>query len=165
MRRQAFLLLLLAVAGCGYSLRGNLPSHIKTIAIPVFVNKTQEPAVENFITQAVVDAFVTSGQLKVVFPEDADAILEGEIVGYRLESLSFDPRANVREYRLLVTLNLQFRDARKNVVLWRQEGLQEKADFRVPGQVTATISREEAAVRRAAVDIGRSIVNLAVDRF
>lgn len=165
MRRRAFLLLLLAVAGCGYSLRGNLPSHIKTIAIPVFVNKTQEPAVENFITQAVVDAFVTSGQLKVVVPEDADAILEGEIVGYRLESLSFDPRANVREYRLLVTLNLQFRDARKNVVLWRQEGLQEKADFRVPGQVTATISREEAAVRRAAVDIGRSIVNLAVDRF
>ena len=165
MRRRAFLLLLLVLTGCGYSLRGNLPSHIKTIAIPVFVNKTQEPAVENFITQAVVDAFVTSGQLKVVLPEDADSILEGEIVGYRLDSLSFDPRTNVREYRLLVTLNLQFRDARRNVMLWRQEGLQEKADFRVPGQVATTISREEAAVRRAAVDIGRSIVNLAIDRF
>lgn len=165
MRRRALLLLLLAVTGCGYSLRGDLPSHIKTIAIPVFLNKTQEPAVENFITQAVVDAFVTNGQLKVVVPADADSILEGEIVGYRLESLSFDPRANVREYRLQVTLNLQFRDTRKNVMLWRQEGLQEKADFRVPGQVAATISREEAAVRRAAVDIGRAIVNLAVGRF
>jgi outer membrane lipopolysaccharide assembly protein LptE/RlpB len=165
MRRRALLLLLLALTGCGYSLRGDLPSHIKTIAIPVFLNKTQEPAVENFITQAVVDAFVTNGQLKVVVPADADSILEGEIVGYRLESLSFDPRANVREYRLQVTLNLQFRDTRKNVMLWRQEGLQEKADFRVPGQVAATISREEAAVRRAAVDIGRAIVNLAVGRF
>jgi len=158
-------MLLLAVTGCGYSLRGNLPPHIKTIAIPVFVNKTQEPAVENFITQAVVEAFVTSGQLKVVVPAEADSVLEGEIVGYRLDSLSFDPRANVREYRLLVTLNLQFRDARKNVTLWRQEGLQEKADFRVPSQVAVTVSREEAAVRRAAVDIGRSIVNLAIDRF
>jgi len=165
MRRRALLLLLLAATGCGYSLRGGLPPHIKTIGIPVFVNKTGEPAVEDFMTRAVVDAFVTSGQLKVVAPKDADAILEGEVVGYRIESLSFDPRANVREYRLLVTLNLGFRDARTNVLLWREEGLQEKADFRVPGQVATTISREETAVRRAAVDIGRSIVNLAVDRF
>lgn len=155
----------LFVAGCGYSLTGNLPPHIRTIAVPVFANKTQEPAVEHFLTQAVVDAFVTSGRLKVARPEEADSILEGEIVGYHLESLSFDPRANVREYRLLVTLNLQFRDVKKNAMLWRQEGVQEKADFRVPGQVSATISREEAALRRAAVDIGRAIVNLAVDRF
>jgi outer membrane lipopolysaccharide assembly protein LptE/RlpB len=165
MRRRALLLFLLLVAGCGYSLRGALPPHIRTIAIPIFSNRTQEPAVENVITQAVVDAFATSGQLKIASLQDADAILEGEIVGYRLESLSFDPKANVREYRLLVTLNLQIKDTKKNVMLWRQEGLQEKADFRVPGQVAATISREEAAVKRAAVDIGRAIVNLTVDRF
>ncbi|MBI4589357.1 MAG: LptE family protein [Candidatus Rokubacteria bacterium] len=153
------------LAGCGYSLRGNLPEHIRTVAVPVFVNRTQEPAVENFLTRAVVDAFVTSGRLKVVRPEEADSILEGEIVGYQLDSLSFDSRANVREYRLTVTLNLQFRDVKRNVLLWRQEGVQEKADFRVPGQVSATITREESALRAAAVDIGRAIVNLAVDRF
>ncbi len=165
MRLSTVLLVVAIVAGCGYSLRGNLPGHIRTVAIPVFGNKTQEPAVENFLTRAVVDAFVTSGRLKVVRPEDADAILEGEIVGYRLDSLSFDPRANVREYRLTVTLNLQFRDVKQNVMLWRQEGIQEKADFKVAGQASATISSEEAALRLAAVDIGRAIVNLAVDRF
>lgn len=153
------------LAGCAYSLRGSLPGHIRSVAVPVFVNKTQEPAVENFLTRAVVDAFVTSGRLKVVRLEEADSILEGEIVGYRVDSLSFDPRANVREYRLTVTLNLQFRDVRQNVTLWRQEGIQEKADFRVPGQVAATITSEESALRLAAVDIGRAIVNLAVDRF
>ncbi len=166
MLREKLLTLGLPVCrGCGYSLRGNLPGHIRTVAVPIFVNKTQEPAVENFLTQAVVDAFVTSGRLKVVRPDEADSILEGEIVGYRLDSLSFDSRANVREYRLTVTLNLQFRDVRRNAMLWRQEGVSEKADFRVPGQVSATISREEAAVRGAAVDIGRTIVNMAVDRF
>ena len=81
------------------------------------------------------------------------------------QALAFDPRANVREYRLWVTLNLQFRDVRKNLMLWRQEGLQEKADFRIPGQVAETISREESALRQAAVDIGRAIVTLAVERF
>ena len=155
----------LLLAGCGYSLRGSLPEHIRTVAVPVFANKTQQPAIESFLTRAVVDAFVTSGRLKVVRPEDADSILEGEIVVYQLDSLSYDPRANVREYRLSVTLNLQFRDVKQNVMLWRQEGVQEKADFRVPGQVAATITSEESALRLAAVDIGRAIVNLAVDRF
>jgi len=155
----------LVLAGCGYSLRGSLPGHIRTVAVPVFANKTQQPAVENFLTRAVIEAFVTSGRLKVVRPEEADSILEGEIVGYQLDSLAYDERANIREYRLTVTLNLQFRDVRQNVMLWRQERVREKADFRVVGQVAATISSEESALRLAAVDIGRAIVNLAVDRF
>ncbi|MBI4611809.1 MAG: LptE family protein [Candidatus Rokubacteria bacterium] len=163
--RVVVLAIMLVSGACGYSFRGSLPDHIKTVAVPVFVNRTAEPAVENFITGAVIDAFVTSGRLRVVRPEEADSLLEGEIVGYRIEALAFDPRANVREYRLWVTLNLQFRDVRKNLTLWRQQGLQEKADFRVPGQVAVTISREEAALRQAAVDIGRTIVNLAVSRF
>lgn len=163
--RSWLLLATLLLGGCGYSLRGSLPGHIKTVAVPIFVNRTQEPAVENVMTRAVIDAFVTNGRLRVVRPEEADSILEGEIVGYRIEALAFDPRANVQEYRLWVTLNLQFRDVRKNVMLWRQEGLQEKADFRVPGQVAQTISREASALHQAAVDIGRAIVNLAVERF
>ena len=156
---------ILLLAGCGYSLRGSVPGHIRTVAVPVFTNKTQTPAVENFLTRAVVDAFVTSGRLRVVRPEEADSILEGEIVGYQLDSLSYDSQANVREYRLTVTLNLHFRDVRQNVMLWREEGIHQKADFRVPGQVSATISSEESALRLAAVEIGRAIVNLAVDRF
>ncbi len=163
--RSWLLLTTLLLAGCSYSFRGTLPAHIESVAVPVFVNRTQAPAVEHVITRAVIDAFVTSGRLRVARPEEADSILEGEIVGYRIEPLAFDPRANVREYRLWVTLNLQFRDVRKDRMLWRQEGLQEKADFRVPGQVALTISREESAVRQAAVDIGRAIVSLVVDRF
>jgi len=156
---------MLALGGCGYSFRGNLPPHIRTVAVPTFKNRTQEPAVENTVTASVVNAFVSSGKLKVVPIEEADSILEGEIVGYQIQSLAVDRTINVREYRLLVTMNIQFRDVRKGDVLWRQEGLQEKADFRVPGQVSETISREEGAVREAAVDIGRKIVNLVVDRF
>jgi outer membrane lipopolysaccharide assembly protein LptE/RlpB len=156
---------LVLVAGCGYSLRGSLPGHIRTVAVPIFANKTETPTVENFLTRAVVDAFVTSGRLKVARPEEADSVLEGEIVGYQLNSLSYDSKANVTEYRLTVTLNLQFRDVRQNIMLWRQEGVQQKADFRVPGQVSQTISSEASALRLAAVDIGRAIVNLTVDPF
>lgn len=166
-RALALGLALLAVdlAGCGYSFRGNLPDHIKTVAVPVFTNKTAEPAVETLLTSAVVEAFASNGRLRVVKPEDADAILDGEVVGYSVQSIAFDNRANVRQYRLLVTMNLRLRDVRRSSILFEQQSLKEKADFQVLGAVSQTISAEESAVRTAAVEIGRAIVSLTIDRF
>jgi len=158
----------LAAAACGYRFQGNLPGHIKTVAVPIFANSTSVPAVESLITAAVVEAFTTNGRLRVVSRERADAILEGEIIGYQLQPLAFDPDANVRQYRLVVTLNLRFRDVRENGILFEEAGVQEQADFALVGQVgqvATNIALEETAVRRAAVDIGRAVVNLAVDRF
>ena len=166
MRAAASLLLLLvSVSGCGYSLRGSLPSHIQTIAVPIFVNRTQEPAVDSFITRAVVEAFATNGRLRLARVEDADSILEGEIIGYAVDSIAFDRNANVRLYRLRMTLNLTMRDLRQNKVLFRQANFTEKSDFRVQGSVSQTIAREDTALRQAAVDIARAVVSLAIDRF
>lgn len=165
---RAFLVtaaVLVLAGGCGYSTKGNLPDHIKSVAVPTFRNRTQEPAVESTITAAVINAFVTSGKLKVVAPDQADSILEGEVIGYDIVSVAVDNRINVRQYRLVVTMNLQFRDIRQGTMLFRQEGLQERSDFTVPFAVSSTIAREEGAVRAAAVDIGRRVVNLVVDRF
>ena len=158
-------LLALCLAACGYSFRGNLPDHIKTVAIPVFTNRTAEPAVETLLTSAVVEAYASNGRLRVVKPEDADAILDGEVVGYSVQSIAFDNQANVRQYRLLVTMNLKLRDVRRNSVLFEQQGLREKSDFQVLGAVSQTIGAEEGAVRSAARDIARSIVSLTIDRF
>ena len=166
MRRRAVLLgLLVGLSGCGYTVGGTLPSHINTVAVPIFRNRTPEPAIESLITRAVVEAFTTNGRLKVVGSEKADAILDGEIVGYNVTSIAFDRDANVRLYRLLVTVNLRMRDVRRNTVLFQQNDIREQADFRVQNAVSQTISREETALRAAAVDIGRNIVSLAVTRF
>jgi len=155
------------VAGCGYSvgLGGNLPSHIKSVAVPIFVNNTQEPAIENTITAAVVSAFVNSGRLKVLPANQADSILEGVISGYNLDSIAFDPQINVTQYRLRVRVDITFRDVRESTTLWKQDGLEEWADFRVQGQVADSIAKEDQAARQAAVEIGRRIVASAVDRF
>ncbi|MBI4246785.1 MAG: LptE family protein [Candidatus Rokubacteria bacterium] len=164
-RTGALLTAALLLGGCGYSVRGTLPEHIKTVAVPVFKNRTVEPAVENTLTRAVVEAFSTNGRLRVVGLEQADAILEGEIVGYEVQAVAFDPRANVRQYRLVVTMNLRFRDVREKKVLFERQGLQERANFQVPSTVSTTIVREETALRAAAVDIARAIVSFTVERF
>jgi len=155
----------LLLGGCGYTVHGTLPAHINTVAVPIFKNQTREPAVESLITRAVVEAFSTNGRLRVVSSSQADAILDGEITGYNIASIAFDKDANVRLYRLVVTVNLKMRDVKRNTVLFQQAGVQEQADFRVQGQVSQTISREETALRAAATDIGRAIVALAVTRF
>ncbi len=155
----------LGSGACGYSFRGTLPQHIQTVAVPIFANRTSEPAVESLITRAIVEAFSTSGRLRVTTPERADAVLEGEVTGYELVSVAFDSSANVRVYRLVVTMNLRFRDARQNTVLFQRTALQERADFRVSGGVDETLVREQAALRTAAVDIGRAVVSFALEPF
>jgi hypothetical protein len=80
-------------------------------------------------------------------------------------SIAFDPAANVRLYRLVVTLNVRLHDRRRNTLLFDQQGLSEKADFRVSGAVSETISREEIALRAATLDIARAVVALAIERF
>lgn len=155
------------VAGCGYTIGmgGTLPAHIKTVAVPVFTNSTQQPAVETVITAAVINAFVTAGRLRVVSVRESDSILEGDITGYDLDSIAYNPQINITIYRLRVRVNILFRDVRQNTTLWKQDGLEEWADFRVEGQVSDTLAREGVAARQAAVEIGRRIVSSAVERF
>jgi outer membrane lipopolysaccharide assembly protein LptE/RlpB len=162
---SAALVLATVAGGCGYSLRGNLPDHLKTVSVPMFRNQTSEAGAESTITAAVVNAFTSSGRLKVVSLDDADSVLDGEITGYQVQSLTYDSKLNLRSYRLTVTMNVHFRDLRRAEMLWQQQGLVEEVSFDVAGQVSDTISREEGAAKQAALEIGRKIVNHAVDRF
>ena len=51
--RRALGLVVAAVllAGCGYSTRGSLPDHIRTVAVPMFKNRTLEPGVDDVLAQ------------------------------------------------------------------------------------------------------------------
>ena len=170
-RRRALAVLLaplagsLVLSGCGYSLRTSMPPGIKTVHVPVLVNKTAEPGIEDFITSALTQAVVGTGARIAANAGEADASLEGSIVEYRLVSLSFDSSSNVTSYRLIIALALTFKDLRQNKIIWKQDRVEEQADFVVSGQVTQTLAREQVAVQRAAVDVARAIVSFAFEGF
>ena len=168
MRRRLLLLTLaagLVAAGCGYSLRGNLPEHLQTVAVPMFLNRTPVPAVENFMTSAVLNAFMTNGRLRVVGVSEADAILDGEITNYSLQAISYDAVANVTQYRLTLTLNLTFRDVRRNRVLTQRRGYSDRVDFAVPGTVAETIAKTEAELQNVSAVMARTVVSYVIDQF
>jgi len=158
-------LVLWSVTGCGYTLQGNLPDHLKTVSVPVFKNRSTEAGAESTITAAVVNAFTSNGRLRVVPLDRADSVLEGEITNYSVQSLTYDSKLNLRSYQLTVSMDVRFRDLKRSELLWQQNGLTEQVSFDVAGQVSDTISREEGAVKQAALEIGRKVVSHAVDRF
>jgi outer membrane lipopolysaccharide assembly protein LptE/RlpB len=169
-RAVAVLLALVAVSlllgGCGYSMRTSLPPGIKSVFVPVLENKTAEPGIEDFITQALVQAVVQGARVRIArSAQEADSTLEGSIVEYRLVALSFDNSANVTSYRLIIGLALTFKDLKQNKVIWKQDRIEERADFLVSGQVTQSLAREQVAVQRAAVDVARAIVSFAFEGF
>jgi outer membrane lipopolysaccharide assembly protein LptE/RlpB len=165
-RRAALLgLAVLLASGCGYSLRPTLPAGIKSVHVPVLENRTQEAGIEDLVTQALTQAVVTSARVKLATRETADASLEGAIITYSVTPLAYDRSANVTQFRVVIGLSLTLRDLRKEAVIWRQDRIEDRADFQVAGQVSRTIVREDDALRRAAVDVARAIVSFAFEGF
>src|SRR2546429_9409982 len=77
-RSLALMAVAVVLAACGYSLRGNLPDRIKTVAVPVFVNRTAEPAGENFPTQTGVPAVSPQRRPRGGQPGGANPIPQGQ---------------------------------------------------------------------------------------
>jgi len=68
-------LLALTLSSCGYHTAGKgniLPDHVKTIAIPAFVNETQTYKLEQMLTGAVVREFTTRANYRIVPNADDD---------------------------------------------------------------------------------------------
>src|SRR3954447_4219938 len=91
----------LVVSGCGYSHPGEDPSgsyqwrslyreDVKSVAVPIFTNKTYRRGVEFSLTKSLVNQIEAKSPYKVVPKERADTILEGQIVEIKLQNLSLD---------------------------------------------------------------------------
>ncbi len=160
----------LTVSGCGYTLvgQGNLPEHIKTIAIPVFKNNTLEEGVEEVITNAVIEEFVSGGKLRLVSESKADAVLTGIIKTYKnKEAVTYDDQNNVSSYKLTVTVDIELRDLIEDTIIWETEALSENADYRGGNDVGPTEEKdnENEALRELAEELAGKIRTLATEGF
>jgi len=63
-----------------------LPGGYKQISIPIFKNLSQEPSIEVYFTNSLIQEFERSKIARVVDPNLAEAVLEGEI-----ETVTYTP--------------------------------------------------------------------------
>ncbi|HPG00063.1 MAG TPA: LptE family protein [Kiritimatiellia bacterium] len=165
--RLAVLLILVAqLTGCvGYRLGSMLPPDIKSVYVPTFVNKTDEPFIESDTTSAVIDELQKDGSLEVVATDgEADAILKVSIIGFKLSPLAFDHtrKTSASEYRLTLTASLVMLRRTTNEVLVENPRLQGEATFVVSGDLTSSKRR---GLPLAAADLAHDIVEALVESW
>lgn len=164
-----FLLLALVVfsfpTGCGYTRKTVLPENIQSIHVETLKNKiamsrlyAYEPGLEIKITNAIIRRLHQDGNLKVASREKADAILEGDLIGFDQEGLRFTGLERIEEYRLYVVVGLRLKNAKTGDIMWEEPNFSGDASYFVLGP--RAVSRTEAADRAI-----ERLAHNAVDRI
>jgi hypothetical protein len=156
------LVVVLAVCGCaGYQVGTLLPEHIKTIAVPVFANDTDEPNIEIQATTAVINQLNTDGTLRVVDEdEDPDVVLKARIVKYERKSIRYSGATRPAEYRITVTVLATLHHTREGTDLWKDTRLSGNTEFIVGSGLPAS---ERRARPEALEDLAHDIVEQIVE--
>ena len=162
--------LLIALSGCSYSSRNALPKHLKSVAVPVFHNKTYiddyTRKIEVEVTEAVRNAFLQAGELKLAGREDADLILEGEVTRLEREILRTDRFGDPAEVRLTVRARISIYDVKeakyllKDQLVTNTEKKNESGVYNLRRGEYETLGREKAVE-----DLGRTIARRVTERW
>jgi len=150
------------LSGCGYTTSpALLPSHLKTVAIPVFENGTTEYTLEQDITTAVVDDFVRDNHLKVVDEKSANCVVSGKVTSYKNAVFGFTQGSLSQEYRVTISVHVVFKDLVKNRELWSDDIVRTSNYYvqSVPGHPAQTEldGRKDAITKIADEILSRSV--------
>jgi outer membrane lipopolysaccharide assembly protein LptE/RlpB len=128
-RKKIFLaavMLLAAVAGCGYQLTGRgaaFPRDVRTVFVDPIVNRSKEIGVEREMTTLLKSELNRMGQLKVVERlDDADAVLTGIIRQFDSRVVGVNRRDEALQYELLLIVDMTLRRRSPDEILWRTQG-------------------------------------------
>jgi len=121
-RRWSLLLLVLTLLpACGYySFKGALPSHIQSIAIPLFDDRTAYPGVRENLTNSVIEAFISDNTLTVVDETKADILLTGTITSINQSAATVTSGETVSEYKVTVTVKAKAEDLETSKMLFER---------------------------------------------
>lgn len=129
----AALVAMYCAAGCGYTWSNDggsfsadsaadstgLYRHdVKTVAVPIFANRTYYRNVEFSLTKSIINQLESRTPYKVAPKEEADTILEGEItdVGVHLQNRSAF-NGLPQEQLFFITVNFTWKDLRTGKIL------------------------------------------------
>ena len=117
------MVVLVSISGCIYSFSGStLPSHLKTVEIPLFSNQSLEPNVADEITQELSKELLGNNLLKVV-QKNGDAEITGNITSYVNSPYTYgasDTRqVNVTQYVVRITIDVEFLDKKKDEPIYK----------------------------------------------
>jgi len=153
---------------CGYKPAGkgkSLPADIKTIAVPVFQNSSLKYRVEQRFTQAVVDEILKrSRALRVTTnPDEADAVLNGDIRNFRASGTILDQRGRTRVWEVRITVSVTLRDERTRKILFQDPRMSFDGEYELSDDPQSFFNEENPAVDRIAKDFAQTIISTILE--
>ena len=147
-----------------YSFTGAMPSHLKTVAVPLLTNETAEYGVVEQITDQIISEIQRDNKLKIVDLNGADSILRGSLLRVDDVPYTYDQQSgggqnfNVGEYKLTLTVRMQYYDRKNDQVVWEQ-------DFTAWGtyqHTSGTSEERQAGFQQAIEKLAQDVLNQTV---
>ena len=150
------------LSGCaGYHLGTVNAYGIHSIHVNVFKNKVLVPRIEEQMSNAVVRQFQIDGSIHIASPDQADAIMDGEIIAWERHPLRFQKKDLLvtREYRLVIAAHITVKDKQGKILVDRKR-LEGETTFFIGDDLVAS---ERQALPVAADDLAKNIVEQVVE--
>jgi hypothetical protein len=165
LRLAAFLVTLFFVSGfaeCYKPITKNqLPTRIKTVAVPAFQNNALRYKIESRFTEAVVNELIHRGRgLRVQGQrEGADAVIEGVIKSFSYGGVLLDDRGRARIFEVTIEAAITVRDQTENRVLYDNQNFVFRGEYEFANDPRNFFNEEDPAVQRMARNFAESIVS------
>jgi outer membrane lipopolysaccharide assembly protein LptE/RlpB len=173
MMRFAFCLAAIALCGsfgaCGYHTARHanlLPSDLRTIAIPAFVNQTQTYKIEQTLTSSVVQEFGTRTNYHISQdPKSADATLHGIVLSTYTTPLTYDTKTGrASSVLVIVSMSVSLKD-RQGRVLYENPSYTFREQYQVSQELSSFFEEDSPAFQRLSRDFARTLVSNVLEAF
>lgn len=161
---------LLELSGCGYHPLGSathLPPSVRTLAIPVFADRTDSYHTETVMTDAVIREFATRTSFRVTpdTSHDPDAILHGAILAVVETPLTYNASTQETSSFLLtieVAVKLTDRDGK---ILYQNNNYIYREQFQSTDDLPTFLREDPAAVQRLSRNFAHQLVSDVLEGF
>ncbi len=140
--------------GCGpYSFSGSTATHLKTIAVPVFEDRTAEFGIKERLSGTLIDEFTRDNTLKIADRRVADSVLLGTLLRLEERAGVYDQNQNVQKIRVFLTVEMKYEDLKKKKTVWEAQ-ITQFGDYTPPNR--------QAAIDEAIHKIANDVLNKTV---
>jgi outer membrane lipopolysaccharide assembly protein LptE/RlpB len=173
MKRLVLAVAIVATMGCGYALAGkggSLPpkadgTPFKRIGVPLFVNQTGTPELDQIVTTAVRQELQSKGRYQVL-PDDTgvDAVLSGTLLNMRSDAMGITEARQAARYLIRLTASVEFKETNAKAPFWLNPSFRMAEEYDVPSGTGATdqtlvFQADRQALERLAKSFARSLIS------
>jgi hypothetical protein len=142
-----------------------LPRNVKTLGIPLFVNRTTKFELDKKLTLGVIDEFVARGKVEITSDvKTADAVLTGTILGFSAVPAGFSSQGSADHYTVYIVASINLVESKTGKVIYTNPSYTFNEDYEVPqGQDFESVENE--AIKKISPKFARNLVLAILEGF